>query len=102
MKSFWFVIGVVSFSGIVFAQTETKLTASDAAESDLFGRALSVNGDTAVVGAAHNDDAGSNSGSAYVFTRDAEGAWSEQTKLTASDATEVNALLRTQVQHGCH
>lgn len=90
MKSLLLVIGVFSCSGIVFAQTETKLTASDAAESDLFGRALSVNGDTAVVGAAHNDDAGSNSGSAYVFTRDAGGAWSEQTKLTASDATEYD------------
>ncbi len=38
-----------------------------------------------VVGAHLNDDAGSRSGSAYVFVRSG-GAWSQQAKLTASDA----------------
>ena len=44
-----------------------KLTASDAAANDLFGRAVVVSGDTVVVSALFDDDNGFNSGSAYVF-----------------------------------
>ena len=46
--------------------TETKLTASDAAAGDNFGFSVAIGGDTAVVGALHDDDAGFGSGSAYV------------------------------------
>jgi hypothetical protein len=63
-----------------------KLSASDAAANDEFGHSVAVSGDTVIVGACFNDDAGTNSGSAYIFTRDASGAWSERQKLTASDA----------------
>jgi len=73
---------------------EAKLTASDAAASDSFGFSVSVSGDRAVVGARENDDAGSRSGSAYVYRRDDSGTpsdpsddvWVEEAKLTASDA----------------
>ena len=67
---------------------ETKLTASDATAGDIFGTSASVSGDTVVVGAPQDNDAGSDSGSAYVFERDQGGAdnWGEVTKLTASDA----------------
>ena len=44
-----------------------KLTASDGAADDLFGRPVSLSGDRALVGAMFNDDLGSNSGSAYVY-----------------------------------
>jgi hypothetical protein len=67
------------------AAIETKLTASDGAAFDLFGRSVSVSGDTAVVGAYLDDDGGLNSGSVYVFVRSG-GVWTEQAKLTASDA----------------
>jgi hypothetical protein len=65
-----------------------KLTASDVAAGDEFGRAVSIDGDTAVIGARGDDDAGSRSGSAYVFYRDQGGAdnWGQVAKLTASDA----------------
>ncbi len=46
---------------------QQKLTASDAAAGDQFGVSVSVSGDTAVVGAYEDDDAGDSSGSAYVF-----------------------------------
>jgi hypothetical protein len=75
----------------VFERTEgvwthaQTLTASDAEGRDQFGIALSLDGDTLCVGANENDDAGSRSGSAYIFHRDA-GVWSESQKLTASDA----------------
>jgi len=65
-----------------------KLAASDAAVSEQFGFSVSVSGDTAVVGAFANDDAGESSGSAYIFVRDEGGVvnWGEVAKLTASDA----------------
>ena len=64
--------------------SEVKLTASDAAEGDQFGRRVSVSGDLAIVGARRDDDAGGESGSAYIFRRTGTN-WSEEAKLTASD-----------------
>jgi len=65
----------------------TRLTASDAAAADYFGHSVSVSGDTVVIGAYSDDDAGLSSGSAYIFERDQDGPnnWGEVTKLTASD-----------------
>lgn len=73
-----------------------KLTASDGAAGDEFGNSVSIDGDTIAIGAVNNDDAGSNSGSAYVFVRNTGNAvcpetgsidpWCEQAKLIASDA----------------
>ena len=67
---------------------ETKLTASDAAAGDWFGYSVSISGDSALVGAVGNADAGRDSGSAYIFQRNQGGAnaWGEVAKLTASDA----------------
>ncbi|MDB9961530.1 HYR domain-containing protein [Oceanihabitans sp.] len=72
----------------VSAQNWTEIinaSASDAAANDQFGYSVAISGDTAIVGARLNDDAGSNSGSAYVFVRSGT-TWIEQAKLTASDA----------------
>jgi hypothetical protein len=68
-------------SGTTWTQQQ-KLTASDAASSDHFGRSVSVSGDYAVVGAV-NDNSGE--GSAYIFVRSGT-TWTQQQKLTASDA----------------
>ena len=64
---------------------EVKLTAYDAAADDRFGGSVSVSGNVAVIGAPYGDDAGSDSGSAYVYRYDG-GCWVEDDKLTASDA----------------
>jgi len=64
---------------------QQKLTASDAAEGDLFGEAVSIDGGTVIVGNPQDDDGGTNSGSAYIFVRSGD-IWTEQAKLTASDA----------------
>jgi hypothetical protein len=67
-------------SGGVWTQQQ-KLVASDGAADDVFGAAVSVSGDIAVVGAFQDDAPGlSNSGSAYVFVRSG-GTWTEQQKL---------------------
>lgn len=65
---------------------QTKLTASDAAANDEFGFSVAIDGDRAVVGAHTNDDDGTNSGSAYVFSRSGT-SWSEEAKITANDAS---------------
>ena len=44
-----------------------KLTASDEAADDYFGRSVSVAENVAFVGASGDDDKGSGSGSVYVF-----------------------------------
>ncbi|MDB4456223.1 thrombospondin type 3 repeat-containing protein [bacterium] len=70
---------------------ENKLTASDGAQSDYFGSSVSIDGDTAVIGADRDDDNGDYSGSAYVYIR-SNGVWSEQAKLTASDGSEGDSF----------
>ena len=84
-----------SYSGSVYVfvkpvggwsnMTQTaKLTASDGAADDEFGRSVSVSGDVVVVGASKGIF---DSGSAYVFVKPV-GGWSNMTqngKLTASD-----------------
>ena len=70
-------------SGSTWSQQQ-KLTASDAAGSDRFGEGVAVSGDTAVVGAPREDENGSQSGSAYIFTRSGS-TWTQQQKLITSD-----------------
>lgn len=67
----------------------TTLESSDIGTNDGFGIGVAISGDTVVVGAWEDDDGGGESGSAYVFERDAGGpdAWGEVAKLTAGDAT---------------
>lgn len=74
---------VFTGAGALWSQ-EDKLVAPDGAAGDWFGFAVSIDGDTALVGAPMDDDAGSASGAAYVFTRTG-GVWSMQQKLAASD-----------------
>ncbi len=70
---------------------EQKIVASDRESGDNFGKAVSISGNYAVVG-AHNEDEdelGGNlknqAGSAYIFERDANGDWYEIQKIVASD-----------------
>ena len=82
--------GPESGSAYVFGRSGTswteqaKLTASDAATSDLFGYSVALSDQIAVVGARSDDDAGTDSGSVYVFTGSGT-TWTEDYKVTASD-----------------
>ena len=82
-----------------WTQTQTaKLTASDGAADDWFGRSVSVYNNTAVIGADGDDDSGAFSGSAYVFEKNStSGNWTQtQTaKLTASDGAADDYLGRS-------
>ena len=76
---------VYTRSGSSWTQ-QAKLNASDAAASDRFGTNVSIHEDTVIVGAYTDDDKGTDSGSAYIFTRSGS-SWTEEAKLTASDGT---------------
>ena len=69
-----------------------KLVASDGARLDEFGASVSISGSRAVVSAIGDDDNGFNSGSAYVFDRNSEGAWSQTAKLTPEDGTAAHSF----------
>ena len=80
--------------GWVSASSDVKLTASDPAANDWFGWSVAIDGATVVVGAYGDDDGGSASGSAYVFSEPASG-WVSATsdvKLTASDPASGNSF----------
>ena len=83
--------GMGSGSAYVFVRSgdtwtrQAKLTAVDGAGADYFGDAVALSGDTAVIGAYGDDDAGQNSGSVYIFTRTGTD-WAQQAKLRAADA----------------
>ena len=79
------VLAIVSVARAGPFDMETKLTASDAAEGDYFGASVAISGNTAIVGATFDDDAGLSSGSAYLFDVT---SGSERLKLAASDAAE--------------
>jgi len=82
--------GTDSGSAYLFTRTGTtwtqqaKLTASDGADGVWFGLSVAISGDTIAIGASGDDDNGTDSGSAFVFTRTGS-TWTQQAKLAASD-----------------
>lgn len=68
---------------------DAKLTASDGAQGDEFGRAVSISGDgnTVIVGMPYY-------GYAYVYVRSG-GTWSEQASFTGSDSTMDDNFAQT-------
>ena len=79
-----------------YAQTQ-KLVASDGAADDYFGRSVSISGDgsTIVVGSYRDDDLGTSSGSAYIFTRQENGLYAHVQKLLASSGTTYEQFGRS-------
>lgn len=75
---------VFVWNGSSWAEQD-KLTASDGATLDNFGKSVAISSDTVIVGTPYDDDYGTDSGAAYVFNRQGD-TWSEQAKLTAGAA----------------
>jgi hypothetical protein len=77
-----------SASAFVISQglaEQQKLTAAYGAAGDYFGGSVAICGDTAVVGATHNEIGGNDAqGSVNVFVRDGS-TWTQQQRLTADD-----------------
>ena len=65
---------------------QQKIQASDKDENDWFGNSVSISsdGNTAIVSAHLEDAGGTDTGSAYIFTRSGS-TWTQQAKIQASD-----------------
>ena len=88
--------GLSSGSVYVFSKSDEGwaeqaiLHASDAAMADRFGNSVAIHSDTIVVGALEDDnDAGLNSGAAYVFLQEND-RWEEQARLVAHEAESAD------------
>ena len=57
---------IYQYNGSTWAE-QAKLQASDKQAGDLFGFSVSISGDTAIVGARHEDTGGKDAGAAYIF-----------------------------------
>jgi len=73
----------------VFAQIGAKMVASDATVGDQFGNSVSVDGNTAVMGAFRDNPLGTESGAAYVFELTTS-SHSFSQKLLASDGVAMD------------
>ncbi len=99
VQNFYAIIGAPFYgeSGAAFSSYKsgnwsntTPLSLSDGADGDQFGWSVSVFGDYgyALVGSKWDDDKGSESGSAYMYSYDwGEDKYTEEYKLTASDGS---------------
>ena len=67
-------------------EQKTRLAASDSASLAQFGCSVSIQGNFILIGAYGDDENGSYSGAAYLFSyNQISGQWTEHTKLLASD-----------------
>jgi hypothetical protein len=78
---------------------QKKFTASDGALGDAFGKAVSIHGDVAIVGAYRDDDLGDEAGSAYIY-RHVNLVWVEEAKLLAPDGADFDFFGRAVDIHG--
>ena len=81
---------------------QAYVKASNTEENDRFGYSVALSGDTLAVGANgedsvatgidgdESDNNATNSGAAYVFTRDGAGVWSQRAYVKASNTEEFN------------
>ncbi len=63
---------------------QQKFTPRDVEAGDIFGSAVSIDGDYAIIGSLWDDDKGNRSGSAYIYRRSKK-VWKEEAKLVAND-----------------
>lgn len=68
---------------------QTKITASDGAEGDLFGISVAIDGNTILVGADLHDEKEENAGAVYVYVL-SNNQWKQEAKLMASDGNKTD------------
>ncbi|MDE0301471.1 MAG: hypothetical protein OXN17_22830 [Candidatus Poribacteria bacterium] len=76
-----------------------KLGANDPTNADNFGYSVAIDRNTAIVGVPRDDDAGRDSGSAYIFFREGV-AWRKQAKLVGSDLAGGDTFGESVFIHG--
>ena len=84
---------VYVFTGSGANWTMTQKLTGDAESSSQFGTSIAIDGDNLIIG-AHGTKGITNSsincGAAYLFTKDANGVWTERKKIQHSDADGTN------------
>ena len=75
----------------VWTQTHKIAGASDTTSGDFFGVSCSLDGDTLVVGAIHDDDKGSDSGSVYIYELQ-NGTWTQTHKIAGASDTVASDI----------
>ena len=78
---------------------QAKLGADKPAKADNFGYSVAIDRNTAIVGVPKDDDAGRDTGSAYIFFREGAG-WRKQAKLVASDLAGGDSFGESVSLHG--
>ncbi len=74
-----------AYTTVPSSMSEQKVVAPDAGTTgDGFGNAVSIDGNLAIIGSDFDDVVGSNSGSAYIFSK-SNGEWTFQQKIVSSD-----------------
>jgi hypothetical protein len=84
---------VYTYDGTSWTE-ETKLIGTDSVSGDQFGIAVAIDGDQAIAGARQDQDAGADTGAAYIFRRTSN-FWVQQEKWTASDKSSDSQLGRS-------
>ncbi|MFI4854495.1 MAG: hypothetical protein ACIAQF_05900 [Phycisphaerales bacterium JB065] len=83
------LVGLASVTQAGTVAEVVSLTASDAAVADRFGRAVAVDGSIIAIGSPLDNDAGSDSGSVYLFDAN---TGQELIKIVASDGAESDGF----------
>ncbi len=78
---------------------QAKLGADAPAKADNFGYSVAIDRNTVIVGVPKDDDAGRDTGSAYIFFREGAG-WRKQAKLVASDLAGGDSFGESVFLHG--
>ncbi len=91
MKKSTTLLFLIIFSVPFILSSCSKLTASDGANGDLFGKSASIYRDQIILGAPSDDDNGNNSGAAYIFEKK-ENEWTEVVKLTEVNGAANNGF----------
>lgn len=90
-------VGVDAGSAYIFERSngqwsqKQKLLAPDGKADDRFGRGVSLEDDTAIISAMHNDEKEDNAGVLYVYKK-VEGVWAYSSKVLARDGTAGDRL----------
>ncbi|MDJ0796847.1 MAG: RICIN domain-containing protein [Calothrix sp. MO_167.B12] len=66
-------------------QQVQQIFGKDTQKGDYFGYSVAISGETAIIGASHEDTKGFNAGSAYIFQRQASGDWEQVQQLFGKD-----------------
>ncbi len=86
------VTGMLLLGAVPASAFDQRITADDGAAADQYGKAVAIDGDTAVVGAPFANVGGhADQGAVYVYTLD-DDTWVQSAKLTADDGA-ANDLL---------